>query len=163
MRIKERIGPAQYSKDLGEVPPGEIGDIDIIRACGMVGVSMPLGVSLWRLKVSGDTREYPSVIEGLVALLMRRGAVELEAVKLVNIVLRHYMNDLCQPCKGRGYELFVGAPVLSDRLCSVCAGQGRISLSETDDSAAWLLDQIARLEREVASAIMKKLARELEF
>ena len=49
MKIKERIGTAQSSSNLSESQITEIADIDVIRACGMVGVTMPLGLSLWRL------------------------------------------------------------------------------------------------------------------
>ena len=163
MRITDRIGTAQYSKDLSETPAAEIADIDIIRACGMVGVSMPLGVSLWRLKVSGDAREFPHVIEGLVELLLRKGINEGESVRLVNRVLKHHLDDLCKLCSGRGYNLIPGTPVLSDNLCIGCGGQGRVRMINPDETAEWLLEQIARMEQEVAAAIMRKLSRDLDF
>lgn len=163
MTVKERIGTAQYSKDLGEAPSGELGDIDIIRATGMVGVSMPLGVSLWRLKVSGDAREFPKVIEGLAEMLARRRPMDIDTVKLVNQVLRHHLDDLCHACHGRGFEVVPNTPMLSDVACTSCQGQGRLQMQNADESAFWLLEQIARMEREVASAIMRKLAREMDF
>lgn len=162
MTMKERIGTAQYSRDLSDHPDGELGDVDIIRACGMVGVSMPLGVSLWRLKVSGDRQEYPRVVEGLIELVHKRGFTG-DALVLVHRVLRHHLDDVCRTCHGRGYELVEGTPMLSDELCLACGGTGRRRLEDADEMATWVQEQIARLEREVATAIMKKLAREIDF
>lgn len=162
MVMKERIGTAQYSRDLGEVPVEELGDVDIIRACGMVGVAMPLGVSLWRLKVSGDRSEYGPVVHGLAELLGKRG-FEVDAVDVVGRVLQHHLDDLCRPCLGRGYEVVPGTPMLSDVMCPHCGGTGRRKLESADEAAQWVVETIARLEREVASAIMKKLAREIDF
>lgn len=161
MSLKERIGTAQYSKDLGEHPADELGDIDIIRACGMIGVHMPLGVSLWRLKVSGDRREYPKAFEGLREMAEKRFGSDMATV--VISVLDHHLDNVCRTCHGRGYQVVPGTPVLSDDLCLACAGSGRRQLENAGKAALWLQEQVARLEAEVASAIMKKLAREIDF
>jgi hypothetical protein len=54
-----------------------------------------------------------------------------------------------------------GAPVLSDEICLDCKGAGRKELkgeAETKLAAA-----ITRMEQEIAAAIMKKLARQIDF
>jgi hypothetical protein len=54
-----------------------------------------------------------------------------------------------------------GAPVLSNEICLDCKGVGRKELkgeAETKLAAA-----ITRMEQEIAAAIMKKLARQIEF
>ena len=66
MTSRERIGTAQYTDDLGEVGVEEIGDVDIIRACGMVGQGNPLGLSVWRWRYGGDQREMFAVARGLM-------------------------------------------------------------------------------------------------
>lgn len=164
MRIKERIVTSQTSSDLGEVPEG-IGDIDIIRATGMVGSKSPLGVALWRLRYGGDMRELEPVQQMLIDLAMRRGWVfeELEAVHLVNRVMRHWFDDLCHTCHGRGFKVVPGTPMLSDDVCLDCSGQGRVPMTNATESSMALLEHMSRLEREVASGIMKRLSSSMEF
>lgn len=156
--MRERIASAQASGDLGEVAPEEIGDIDFIRACGVVGVKHSLGVSLWRLKYGGDSREFRAVLDGLTRLMERRPwPAGVDPADTVVRVVKHWLDDVCHACDGRGYELVPGAPVLSDTPCQVCGGEGRLKLPRTDEPAMWLTDQIARMEREVAAAIMRRL------
>lgn len=153
MTSRERITKAQYTADLGEVAVEEVGDVDIVRACGMAGQANPLGLSIWRWRYGGDQRELMPVARGLVALGHN--------VHLVGRVLSHLADDVCRPCNGRGYEMLPGVPVLSDELCPHCQGTGRRPLTGEAEKA--LAETIARMEREIASAVMKKLARAMEF
>lgn len=149
---QERIGMAQASRDLGEVETDEVGDVDIIRACGMAGQGNPLGLAIWRWRYGGDQKSMFSVATGLV----NQG----HDAQLVYRVLTHMADDLCRACEGRGYRLLEGAPVLSDELCLECQGTGRrelVGLKERD-----LQEKIARLEREIAAAIMRRLSLRLE-
>lgn len=164
MKVRERISSAQTSKNLGEVNIEEVGDIDIIRACGMVGQAMPVGVALWRLKYSGDSREFGHVMEGLMALASKQAwKTPVDVQDTVYRVVRHWLDDVCHPCQGRGYETVQGTPMLSDVPCSACGGTGRSKLAQADEVAVWLQETIARMEREVAAAIMRKLATELDL
>lgn len=150
--MRERIGTAQHASDLGEVLLEEIGNVDIVRACGMAGYSNPLGLSIWRWRVGGDQREVFAVARGLIE--------KRYDPKLVHRVLAHLADDICDACDGRGYELMEGAPVLSDSLCVVCAGTGRKPLKGEAEKA--LVEVIAGLEREFAAAVMRRLAKDLE-
>lgn len=163
MKTRERISSAQDSANLGEAPMDELADIDIIRACGMVGAKMPLGVSMWRLKYSGDSREFRTCLDGLVLLFERRWPEHADAVNTTVAVMKHWLDDVCHACHGRGYETVPGAPVLSEKQCGVCNGEGRLKLPRADEPAEWLQEQIARMEREVAGAIMRKLAADMEL
>lgn len=153
MTSRERITRAQYTDDLGEVGPEDIGDVDIIRACGMAGQGNPLGLSVWRWRYGGDQRELFHVAKGLVDMGHEPA--------LVAKVLSHLANDVCLPCNGRGYEVVPGTPLLSDVLCVHCQGGGRTPLQGEEERA--LADTVARLEREIASAVMRKLARQMEL
>lgn len=153
MTSRERISMAQYTDDLGERPSEELGDVDIVRACGMAGQSNPLGLSIWRWRYSADHREITVVARGL----MEMGYDE----SLVVRVLKHLAHDVCLHCHGRGYEMMPGAPVLSDVQCVHCQGTGKTPLA--GEAERGLLDVIARMEREIASAIMKKLATRLDL
>jgi hypothetical protein len=163
MTVKERISSAQSSKDLGEVSVEDVGDIDVVRACGMVGAKFPLGVALWRLKYAADTREFRTVLDGLVQMMEKRWPDEGAMVSTVATVVRHWLDDVCHACNGLGFKTLPGVPVLSDEACEVCEGSGRLKLQRADEPALWLQETIARMEREVAAAIMKKLNSDLEF
>lgn len=153
MTSRERITKAQYTDDLGEVGVEDVGDVDIVRACGMAGQGNPLGLSIWRWRYGGDMRELMPVARGLVDLG--------HEPELVGKVLAHLANDVCLPCNGRGYEVVPDTPLLSDTLCLHCSGTGRAPLRGEAERA--LAETIARLEREIASAVMRKLARQLEL
>lgn len=151
--FKERITKAQVSENLGEVPVNEIGDIDLVRACGMAGVGNPLGLAIWRWRYAGDTREVFRIAEALIAM----GYGEL----VVYNVMHHLSKDVCPVCHGRGFSIIKGTPVLSDEICLDCRGAGRKELR--GEAETKLAAEITRLEREIAAAIMKKLARQIEF
>jgi len=87
MTSRERIGTAQYTDDLGEVGIEEVGDVDIIRACGMAGQGNPLGLSIWRWRYGGDQREMFHVATGLIDLGHES--------TLVAKVLSHLADDVC--------------------------------------------------------------------
>ena len=119
----------------------------------MAGASNPLGLAIWRWRYAGDTREVFHIAETLVEM----GNSPL----VVYNVMHHLSKDVCPVCHGRGYSVIKGAPVLSDEICLDCKGAGRKELkgeAETKLAAA-----ITRMEQEIAAAIMKKLARQIEF
>jgi hypothetical protein len=153
MTTKEQIGKAQHSRDLGEVQPDEIGDVDIIRACGMAAASNPLGLRVWRWRYNGDHRELPHIAEALIE--------QGYAMGVVGRVLIHLSSDVCPACHGRGYALMPNTPMLSDDICMDCRGVGRKGIDGQEEGA--LVEHLMRLEREIAASIMKKLAREMEF
>lgn len=153
MTVRERIGTAQYTDDLGEVGLEEVGDVDIIRSCGMAAQGNPLGLSIWRWRVGGDQREAFAVATGLVD----RG----HDAHLVYKVLSHMADDVCRHCHGRGYETVAGTPMLSDVLCLHCQGTGRVPLAGEAEKA--LQEELLRMEREFAAAVMRRLARAMDL
>jgi hypothetical protein len=153
MTARERIGTAQHTDDLGEVGLEEVGDVDIIRSCGMAAQGNPLGLSIWRWRVGGDQREAFAVATGLV----ERG----HEAGLVYRVLSHMADDVCRHCHGRGYEVVPGTPVLSDEICVHCQGTGRSALA--GEAEKLLQEQILQMEREFASAVMRRLSRQMDL
>lgn len=156
MSLKEKVSSAQRSKNLQEVPHNQIGDVDIIRACGMVGAEMPLALSVWRLKYSDAASEFPKVFDGLLTMVLSRYH-KVNGVDVTQNVLRYWLDNVCKPCKGRGKEAVPGTPMLSDRDCEFCEGQGRVKLKDQNDAALWLLEELSKMERDVADAISAKL------
>jgi hypothetical protein len=119
----------------------------------MAGQSNPLGLSIWRWRVGGDQREIFEVAKGLVAMGYDQD--------LVYRVLTHLADDICPHCQGRGFERMRNAPVLTDEACAPCHGTGRRQLEGKKERD--LQEKIAQLEGEIASQVMKKLARQLDL
>jgi len=154
----ESVSKAQVSGNLGEGKPGQLGDVDIIRACGMVSAKNPLGMALWRLKYSEVWDEVRNALAGLTEMLVtRRGMSKEEATESAERVLAAWIADRCDECGGTGYTTIPGTPMLSDAECPNCKGQGRIELDNPTPNEKWLQAQIALYESEVAGAIMVKL------
>jgi len=153
MTSKEKITSAQTSKNLQEVQVDELGDIDIIRACGMAGQSNPLGLSIWRWRYAGDHAEMHKIAMELV----ERG---FEVITVHNVMV-HMAKDVCPACLGRGFDAMQNAPVLTDNICVDCQGTGRKPLIGDKEKA--LADLMMNLERDVAHRIMQKLARQLDL
>ena len=151
--FKERITRAQESKNLGEVPADEIGDVDLIRAMGMAGASNPLGTEVWRWLYNKDRQSMLRVAEALVEMG--------NPVVVVHRVLVHMDSDVCPACLGRGYAVVPGTPMLSDDLCVECRGAGRREIQ--GDAERALVDLIKRLEREIGAALMQKLSARMDL
>lgn len=157
MAMTERLASSQNTTDLGEHVTG-LGDVDYIRAAGMVAQKNPLGMALFRLKYSEIVDEAMYCRNELIKLLMNRRKVERpEAVNSVERVLVHYLSDRCDHCGGTGYQVIPGTPTLSDVSCPVCKGEGIVKLSTKNQDEIWLQSQIALLESEAAGAVMRKL------
>ena len=145
--FKERMTRAQESKNLGEVPVNEIGDVDLIRAMGMAGVSNPLGTEVWRWLYNKDRQSMMKVAEALIEMG--------NSVVVVHRVLVHMDSDVCPACFGRGYKVVANSPMLSDEACVECKGAGRREIQGEAEQA--LVDVIKRLEREIGAALVQKL------
>jgi hypothetical protein len=156
--LEQRVAGAEGSRDLSERIG--TGDVDILRAVGMAGAHNLLGTLLWRLRYTGDTRELRRTAELLMDRVQGRyGHLKVEqAGQAVGRVLRHWLNDVCPVCTGRGYDLIPDTPTLSDTLCAACNGAGRTELDALKVEERWLQGEIAILESDAAQAIMRKLA-----
>lgn len=158
MGLIESVSKAQVSGNLGEGKPGQLADVDVIRACGMVSAKNPLGMALWRIKYADIWEEVRNALAGLSDLLVtRRKMTKAEATQSAERVLAAWIGDRCDECGGTGYMTVPGTPMLSDVACPVCKGQGRLELENPTPDEQWLQAQIALYESEVAGAIMTKL------
>ncbi len=157
MAMTERLASSQNTNDLGEHTTG-LGDVDYIRAAGMVAQKNPIGMALFRLKYSEIVEEAMFCRNELIKLMMdRRRLARSKAVSAVEKVLVHYLGDRCDHCGGTGYQLIPGTPTLSDTACPVCKGAGVVKLVTKSEDELWLQGQIAMMESEAAGAVMRKL------
>ena len=147
MTSREKITSPHASKKLQDRPSGEIGDIDIIRACGMAGQSNPLGLSIWRWRYAGDNRELARIAEALIDLG--------HDVTVVFTVLQHLNREVCPGCMGRGYGVVDGTPMLNGQMCVECRGTGKRQLQGKAELA--LVEVIMRLEQDISTSISRKL------
>ena len=160
MKLAERIAQSQVTDDLGESKNLEdLADVDIIRACGVVASKYPIGVSVWRIKYSKDTKEIKTVVNYLVDFCMNEKLVtdKTEAQEIVKTTLKYWFDPICDNCSGLGYLKVTGAPMLSDEACVFCKGSGQTKLSLDGKAADEVLQHLNKLERVTASQIFTKL------
>lgn len=158
---RERLAQSQLSKRLQEAEANELGDIDVVRAMGMAAqgdAMVDLGLSLWRVKYSGVHRE----LRGLAMQLMALMEQHQRDVEQVAPVLAYWLDGVCKTCSGLGYDVIPGTPTLSDVACGSCEGTGQQRFEGPRD-ADWLLEVIAGAERRMASAVMQRLADDMDY
>ena len=157
MSLHERVASSQMSSNLRESRTG-LGDVDILRASGMVSKRNPLGMSLFRLKYAEIESEIPFCLAELSKLVMdKRGLDKDKARRVASRVLAHYLGDRCDDCGGTGYTLIPGTPTLSDAPCPVCKGQGILKFDSKNQDELWLQAEISFIETAAAADIMMKL------
>lgn len=150
----EQLTRAQQSRNLGEAIEGH-GDVDWLRASGMVAQRHAVALAVWRLVELRDARSLQESFVGLTALGMRMGLDEPPRVALD--VLRWIADPVCRHCYGRGYEAVMGTPHLSAIQCGACGGSG-LRPNGWDDDAAGLAERLKDVQRQAAAAIMRKLS-----
>ncbi len=158
MSALERVLTAEGSSDLGEAHEG-IGDVDWIRAAGIVARQFPTSIALWRLTERHDLREFRPVFNGLLATCIALG-VESNPHHVVSTVLQWMLYPTCDACHGRGYELVGGTPHLSDRPCPVCEGSGKKPQRFGEHEHA-LYERVQK-ERAMAAAAIARLLKDDE-
>lgn len=147
----ERLAKAQGSRDLGEKGSAVLGDVDWVRAAGMVGQRHSLALAMWRAFSLGDSRAllevYPGAVTEAVALGLASPEVVAEAV-LVGMWPR-----ACSACKGRGRAVIPGSPYLAVEPCEACNGTGRLAPAWNAEEKR-LAARLAELRRGAAEALL---------
>jgi len=166
--IQEKLARAYGSSDLRDydMPCA----VQKIIASGMVGVREGVALSLFRLKYSNDKSAYKEALVGVRRYVWRIGAKQkwpiedahgLALAEFAKRVLDYWLDDVCKPCAGRGYEKVPYTPMLSDKLCEFCEGEGKARYA---DDHKWrarsrdVLEMIAEAERRAGAKMIAKLA-----
>jgi len=160
VKLAERIAQSQVTDDLGESKNIEdIADVYVVRACGVVANKYPIGVSVWRIKYSKDTKEIKTVVNYLIDFCLNEKLVtdRKQAQEIVKTTMKYWFDPICDNCNGLGFLKVTGAPMLSDQACIFCKGSGQTKLSLDDKAADEVLQHLNKLERVTASQIFTKL------
>lgn len=126
----ERLYVAVSASDL-TVDPDQRKDVDYIIALGIAESRNGPGGGLARLYLANSKsslrRAFESVYGLVKRLNLKRGwrLTDDEQRVVSKQSLMHHVSPACSPCHGRGYELQVGTPVLSTKICKSCRGSGR--------------------------------------
>lgn len=158
MSVLERLSSAMLSSDL-RVDPDHRTDVDYIIAAGLAG-----GTSA-RLYLANSRTQLRRAIDTVATLTarldMRRSwrLTDDEIRAVARLALLHHIEPACPVCHGRGYELQLGTPMLSDRVCKSCRGTGRRPIQRKLQSN--IVQVIAALEQidSVTESAIKRLLR----
>lgn len=144
--IEEAYAKAINATDM-TMKDGQRSGADIITAAGMV--RNRLGVALLRLRAEWDSVAVPDfsrytdknaynsdmiLLFGSLKTWREARQRTHDLADMLNIstvtadrVLWYFLDDVCDACEGRGYQVVEGARRLSDKQCPACHGTGRVS------------------------------------
>lgn len=163
--IREKLGRATQTSDLGDRPGVYEVDVDRVGALGMAGKETPLGAAIIRWVAAQQDAAYLSVVELLVVAIEGYfGKADARATLRVALqACREFADWGCLECNGRG-ELVSGTGVKFP--CPRCGGTKirryrdqeradamRVSIADYHATHAkrlsWALDELHRHDHEI--------------
>ena len=153
----EQLVLAEQSSDLSDVM-GQITDVDLLRAAGMVGQHHPLAFAVWRLTENHEAKSAREAFDLMVTWLLRHGH-DSDPVHTAATVLDWMAHPVCPVCRGRCFETIAGTPTLTDKACNDCAGTGKRPRAWSD-GARDVYEHVQSEMRQAAAAIIRKLRRD---
>ncbi|MDB5853268.1 MAG: hypothetical protein JWR22_1309 [Herminiimonas sp.] len=136
-----------------------------------VALSSDLGAALFRVKFGNDATTYKALLTAWQAKVTVKAGLRknwpdhIKPNKLAAKSLNYWLNDICEACSGKGYEVATGTPKLSNDLCKLCNGEKKAPLVCEPDWREYILDMIEDLDdlvRYSAGRAMRKLAKDME-
>jgi hypothetical protein len=119
---------------------------DILAA---VALSSKLGSLLCRVKYAGDQFSLVPMLEAWRAIVSKkaknRGWANVSD-EVADISLWFWIDDVCQTCHGRKYQVIPGTPTLSAEQCPTCQATGKNKLQCDQEIKEYVLDAIQSLE-----------------
>jgi len=136
-----------------------------------VALSSDFGGTLFRVKYGLDATSYNALFETWKQKVVRKSEnrqwpKHISAKKVAEISLSYWLNDICEACSGKGFEMLPGYPVLSDEPCKCCQGSTKKPLVCESNWKDYILDMLEEMEdmsRSAAGRAMKKLAKDMEL
>lgn len=129
------------------------------------------GSLLFRVKYANDASSYKRLEEEFGWDVKKRAALEgwpqrVDESRVAKESLKHWLNDLCPVCNGKGVKKMEFVDILSDEPCNHCEGSGKKSVDCDRHIKKWVEEMVSALEGMViqaAGAAMDKLARDMDF
>ena len=167
MLIQERYISARDTSSLKVVASTRYAPSDILIAAGLTAIECQVALLVWDVEARGKTSSKLTLINELAKMLSgykTRARIKFkgDCHNIAKEVMAWRLHGVCQPCSGRGYQLILGTPMLSDDLCKHCLGTGKVPLPR-DEGHSWLVGEIDRLVATAAGVMMKKLAAEMDL
>jgi len=165
MKIQERYSVARNTSNLKSEENTVFAAADVISAAGMAAQRHAEALQLWEVAFQGKTSAKIKLIDMLERKLqdhMIRASLKGKPRQICIDAVSWYLHGTCQPCGGRGYEINLGTPTLSDRLCKHCQGAGKLPYPDSD-AHKWVKDYMDRLTAQAGGQIMRKLAKDMEL
>jgi hypothetical protein len=165
MKIQERYSVARNATSLKVKVETTFAPVDVLAAAGMAANTHKESLMLWEVTFQGKTSAKLACVEMLakkVAVAMLRNKWKGDPQRIASEVFAWHLHGTCQPCGGRGYQLILGTPALSDKVCTHCNGSGKVPLPQSDPHA-WLKDYMERLISQAGGKVMQKLAFDMDL
>ena len=165
MKIQERYSVARHTSNLKVETSTTFAPADVLAAAGMAGQASPEALMLWEVTFKGKTSSklaLVAILEKKLAWTMLHNRWKGDPRRIAQEVVAWSLHGSCQPCGGRGFELVMGTPSLSDRLCKHCNGTKKVALPRTDPHD-WLHDYMDRLISQAAGQVMRRLATDMDL
>lgn len=144
-------------------------DTDKLAAAALSG---DLGSRIFRVRYANDASSYPALLDAWCDMVKIKAAlrgwpIDVSAGQIAKLSLAHFLNDVCEPCGGKGYLPVIGAPqVVSDTPCKCCSATGIKPVHAKRDIIQYVADMVeslADLSRTSAQTAMRKLSSDMDL
>ena len=163
--IAERYSTALEAKSLKVDPLTSFAASDVLGAAGMAAQAHSDAMLLWSVlfqnKTSAKLKAVDMLAKKLKYEMMRNKEMRGSAKKIAEDVFAWHMNGTCQPCGGRGFKLINGSPSLSNEVCPVCLGTGKVKLPR-GEAYTWLSNRMGLMISYAGGKVMKKIKVDLD-
>lgn len=158
--MSEWLSSAEVSSDLTHKET--MCDVYVLGAAGMAAIQARMPV--FRVKYLRDARELEAAKRIFVnwtrrSMLNRKlsaGAASRTGVQ----ILTHWLNDVCDTCRGVRFEVAPGTPMLTDRECQACNGTGKRPIKASREMIEVYRDVMSRADdacTQIAIIVREKL------
>ena len=121
--------------------------LDVLAA---VALTSALGSLLYRVKYANDEISLKPLMliwREMVEVRARRGKWLHVADQVADISMWHWVDEICQECKGRGHPVVINTPTLEAATCQCCQGTGRKKLACDAEILEMVRDCVETLNR----------------
>jgi hypothetical protein len=146
---------------------------DSLAVAAMVAMAngAELANLLFRVKYGLDATSHRALLEGWKVKVAKKAELRqwpkhITAKKVAELSLGYWLNDVCEPCGGKGFEVEPGTPMLSDVPCKCCKGTAKRPLvceANWRDYVLGMLEELDEMTRSAGGRAMKRLADDMNL